>query len=60
MKPKKIEKKLTLNKKTISNLRNREMNDVHGGSGTQPGCSPCAPTRTTLDLTRHPGYPCCH
>jgi natural product precursor len=36
MKPKKFEKKLTLNKKTISALQNREMNEVHGGKTGGP------------------------
>jgi natural product precursor len=29
---KKFEKKLVLNKKTISNLEHKEMNDIRGGS----------------------------
>ena len=32
MKPKKLDKKLTLNKKTISNLHNGEMKDARGGA----------------------------
>lgn len=35
MKPKKFEKKLTLNKETISNLENREMSDVFAGEHTE-------------------------
>ncbi len=31
MKPKKLEKKLTLNKKTIDNLEKKEMLKVNGG-----------------------------
>lgn len=36
MKTKKLSKKLALNKKTISNLSDSEMNNVHGGELTMP------------------------
>ncbi len=42
MKTKKIDKKLSLNKKTISNLGNNEMNSVHGGGTLDTLC--CFPS----------------
>jgi hypothetical protein len=38
MKPKKINAKLFLNKKTVANLSNTEQSRVKGGTGTQEGC----------------------
>jgi len=42
MKTKKVNKKLSLNKKTIANLGNNEMNGVHGGGTLNSLC--CIPS----------------
>ncbi len=58
MKTKKLEKKLTLNKKTIANLYHGQMRNVRGGgllpsdpgfpcTGTEPGTETCADTCNT-------------
>jgi hypothetical protein len=41
MKKKKFSKKLNLNKKTVSNLVNVEMQEVYGGGLTQRGTPTC-------------------
>ena len=46
MKPKKLSKKLSLNKKSISNLNNFEMNAIDGGVFTnipEDTCNTCNP-----------------
>jgi natural product precursor len=62
MKPKKFDKKLTLNKKTISNLANGEMNDVYGGRPHtyQPCTNGTACVTCTCDPTWYPRQPCCY
>jgi len=49
MKPKKINKKMTLNKKTIANLSNGEMKLAVGGETLKECSSPC---ETQLPLPR--------
>ena len=52
MKTKKFSKKLTLNKKTIANLKDKEMKEVNGGA-TNPSDNPyvcCIPKTTTPPL----------
>jgi hypothetical protein len=48
MKPKALNKRLVLNKKTIADLRKPEMDNVFGGGNTLPGTycpfTVCAPT----------------
>ena len=55
MKPKNFNKKLNLNKKTIADLNNGEMNNAHGGIPcpvTQTcGGTGCCPTLATCDPT---------
>ena len=46
MKSKKFNKKLFLNKETISNINNDEMNVLRGGELTDIPCIPPPPTRT--------------
>lgn len=41
MKTKHFSKKLVLNKKTVINLNNREMDDVNGGIGINSGITKC-------------------
>lgn len=41
MKTKKFNKKLSLNKKTIANLVNKELNDVRGGISEGTDCGFC-------------------
>jgi hypothetical protein len=41
MKTKKFAKKLTLNKKTIANLGNEQLNQVKGGCASKPGETSC-------------------
>jgi hypothetical protein len=42
MKPKKVTEKLVLNKETVINLNEVELNSVKGGtSRTIQGCAPC-------------------
>ena len=41
MKTKKLSKKLTLNKNTIANLINTDMQKVHGGAGVTIGPTDC-------------------
>ena len=50
MKTKTFASKLVLNKETIANLRNEEMNDVHGGvqiTGSTPSNCHCTKTIET-------------
>jgi hypothetical protein len=49
MKTKKFSKKLVVNKTTISNLNQEQLNDVKGGVYTQfPSCNPtCSVNRTS-------------
>ena len=54
MKTKSFSKKLTLNKKTIANLRNDEMNGVHGG--LRP-CTRIDPTCERACLTDETCWP---
>jgi len=56
MKTKKFSKKLTLNKKTIADLNNGEMKNVHGGGDEQQpasyllsGCMGCPTYPTVCD-----------
>lgn len=53
MKTKTFSKKLTLNKKTVADLRKKEMGKVHGGHDSSPSC----PLATACKCTR-PGMPC--
>ena len=47
MKTKKFNKRLTLNKKTVSDLNDKEMKDLHGGAGTFGSCAyTCSPCDT--------------
>lgn len=41
MRTKKFEKKFALNKKTIANLGNEQMNHVKGGCASRPGETSC-------------------
>ena len=45
MKPKNLEKKLVLNKKTIANLKNEKMNNVLGGYYITYGNDSCGNTQ---------------
>ena len=54
MKIKKFDKKLMLNKKTIADLENEELNTVKGGKPTI--ATPCGGTHLTLCCT--PFFPC--
>lgn len=47
MKPKKVVKKLLLNKKTVANLGNQQMNHLRGGIGTYDSEEACCPTQRT-------------
>lgn len=70
MKPQKFNKKLTLNKKTISNLQNEEMRAVYAGGttgtpicwkscdGTCFTCDPCTDNCTLSDSV-NPMVCCC-
>lgn len=71
MKPKMFNKKLFLNKKTIANLVNGEMNGVYGGAKCDTfttTCNPCAfiesycgGPATCATLTGNPqSNPCCN
>jgi natural product precursor len=64
MKTKKFNKKLALNKQTISNINNDEMNVLRGGDSIDTLCpvKTCPPTRTcqtwcTICITNEP-YSC--
>ncbi len=63
MKPRKFDRKLILNKITISNLENGEMKNVYGGCKTEPigSCGAATNFRTcTCDPTFFPHNPCCY
>lgn len=47
MKTKQFEKRLTLNKKTIADLSNEQMNHVKGGCASKPGETSCHTYRCT-------------
>ena len=56
MKTKKIDKKLSLNKKTIVHLNNDEMDAVQGRYAKQPKCSLyCPSTSESPDCSNDPG-----
>jgi hypothetical protein len=46
MKPKKVEKKLFLNKKTVADLNNRQMTHLRGGIATGDTVEVCCYTKT--------------
>jgi hypothetical protein len=46
MKPKKVEKKLFLNKKTVADLNNQQMNRLRGGIPTTGTGEVCCPSET--------------
>jgi natural product precursor len=54
MKTKKFDKKLTLNKKTIVDLKNEELNSVKGGQHSV--VVPCGTMLSLCCMT--PDYPC--
>jgi hypothetical protein len=49
MKTKKFEKKFTLNKKTIANLSNEQMDHVKGGCASKPGETSCHTYHCTIN-----------
>jgi hypothetical protein len=46
MKPKKFNKKLFLNKKTVANLNNWQMTGLRGGKATEDSVEVCCPSQT--------------
>jgi hypothetical protein len=62
MKAKNFSKKLKLNKKTVANLNNGEMEAVHGGGGNSApwtNCPSCMITRCGCPTTSGPPGFCC-
>jgi hypothetical protein len=56
MKTKKFEKKLTLNKKTVADLANSEMNKANGGGLVLPTLRKCT---YSCEITNCDSNPCC-
>ncbi len=59
MKSKTFNKKLSLKKETIANLKSKEMGNVNGGYVTFIQCSNPKPCAATRDETACGSNPCC-